>query len=50
MMDNIAHYVATNTEYIQTSELLPNKLSKRVPIYIDVPYIRDLTVCDLAIV
>ena len=24
--------------------------SKWVPIYIDVPYIRDLTVCDLAIV
>ena len=46
MMDNIALLC----KYIQTSELLPEKFSKRVPTYIDVPYIRDLRVCDLAIV
>ena len=46
MMDN----VALLSKYIQTSELLPEKFSKRVPTYIDVPYIRDLRVCDLAIV
>ena len=46
MMDNIALL----SKYIQTSELLPEKFSKRVPTYIDVPYIRDLRVCDLAIV
>ena len=46
MMDNIALLC----KYIQTSELLPEKFSKRVPTYIDVAYIRDLRVCDLAIV
>ena len=46
MMDNIALLC----KYIQTSELLPEKFSKRVPTYIDVTYIRDLRVCDLAIV
>ena len=46
----IQRYVARNTEHIQTSEHLPDKLLKWVPIYIDASYIRDLTVCDLAIV
>ena len=46
MMDNIALLC----KYIQTSELLHEKFSKQVPTYKDVPYIRDLRVCDLAIV
>ena len=46
MVDNIVLLC----KYIQTSELLPEKFSKWVPTYIDVPYIRDLRVCDLGIV
>ena len=47
MMDDIALHC---DKYIQTSELLPDRFPKSVPIYIDATYIRDLTVCDLAIV
>ena len=36
-MDNIVLLC----KYIQTSELLPEEFSKRVPTDIDVPYIRD---------
>ena len=38
MMDNIALLC----KYIQTSELTPEKFSKWVRTYIDVPYITDL--------